>query len=404
MAVDSARADVDHDFVVDGVLHRREIRWAVIRHAERADVAFETGEEQDEYSDFPSDTTITSRGRLQAFTVGKDLSGDAWDVVIASPYFRCVQTAVEICKVAKCDLIIDAGWSEVGRLGGETRPMSTLAEYASAHGVPLRNPVEPCGVLPDDEESEMAAHARFGRCALTYLDRARRARTNFLVVSHGGALLACAQLFPNLRRAVLNHVDYCAHVLGALHVEKVEPEVVSTDYLLKQVSLVGTKHISFTPGEWSTAEPRYVRRVSSFSSEGSEIFFGLHPTLEPNGDSEPSVDGDDDRSTSGHSAGAPDPVSPRPLPVSPRHQQVARPKPDLKLRSKLFIRRSQEKSQELGAKSESDGVAINVRDHLGVVLEAAAESLLISSRGLVASVHDDTSPKLPTSRPVLTVF
>jgi hypothetical protein len=237
-----------------------------------------------------------------------------------------------------------------------------------------------------------AAHARFGRYTLTYLDRARRAHTNFIVVTHGGALLACAQLLPDLRQAVIHEVGFCAHILGTLRIERVETEEVrSTAQLRKQVGYVGTKGIALTPGQWSAEEPRYAQRFTklrprassseSCSSSGSEIVFGASPvrgqSTNPYSDDESSLEDETDGDGRSPSAGSEDrkeapnvapPGRGRSLnskllcsmsvqiPPIPGTEECAPPKPKLLLNSKLFLRRSKEtpKFQHVDS-STSDG-------------------------------------------------
>jgi hypothetical protein len=225
--------------------------------------------------------------------------------------------------------------------------------------VGVRNPAELLGSLPSNDETERSAHGRYMKSALTYLDRARRAHMNFIVVTHAGALVACSQLFAEISRAIIQQVGFCSYLLGGLRIQRVAPEESwSSNYLRKQVSFVGMENITMLPGELSHETPRYVRRnpflrkrnasADSHSSKGSEedIVFGNSPVTYarrkppllppvPADDTESGRDSDvgclcdDEQSSEEDKAAAKKPAEDRKF-----------TKPTLVLQSKLFLRRS----------------------------------------------------------------
>jgi broad specificity phosphatase PhoE len=366
----------DHAYRIPGTWHRNrtELRWAVVRHAERADVSYESIEDLDlEDFRFPADPPITRNGLQTARSLGDDFAeSEKWNVVITSPYLRCVQTAVEICLATHCDMIIDAGWGEVGHLGGDTRTLSELVKYAGDRGVGVRNPAELLGSLPTAEETERSAHGRYMKSALTYLDRARRAHMNFIVVTHAGALLSCSQLFAETSRAVIQQVGFCSYLLGGLRIQRVAPEeAICSNYLRKQVSFLGADNITMLPGALSYETPRYVRRnpflrkrdasSDSHGSNGSaeDMVFGNSPIMSPKsarkGDMlppprlEPADDNESGRSSDvgsldvGQSSEEDEADETKPA----QDQKLTQPK--LVLRSKLFLRRSESLKSAPGA-------------------------------------------------------
>jgi broad specificity phosphatase PhoE len=165
--------------------------------------------------------------------------------VICSPFLRCVQTAVEICKATGAPLIIDQGWGEVrfhemveaecNKQQELNRPYQYLAAYVAEHGVKLRNPDAPCGndwnrTTP---ETLQDARVRYARKFVIGLDRAMLSQTSFIVVSHGESLPACIQLFPDYRGSEVVSTPFCGMVVGRLEQSSTSRRRSTTESLEK---------------------------------------------------------------------------------------------------------------------------------------------------------------------------
>jgi broad specificity phosphatase PhoE len=209
-----------------------EIRSALVRHGERADSCWDSDWcFSTDAREYPLDPPLTENGLQQARETGQRLQRQSpdggWNVVIASPYYRCVQTALQICVVTGADLLIDQSWGEVhsaevadvfgadGEKRSYVRPYEEIARMAAAHQVQLRNPNKPCG-CPVQRESTQEARIRYARKFLTYLERALLSRRSFIVVSHGEAFPGCCPLFPQLRESDVTDAPFCAFLLGSL--------------------------------------------------------------------------------------------------------------------------------------------------------------------------------------------
>lgn len=210
-----------------------ELRCAVVRHAERADACWQsnwcmTGDA----AAYPFDPPLTAAGIEQAQACGARLRQleqphEGWKRVICSPFLRCVQTGVEICKATGASLIIDQDWGEVRfpdmidgavRNEGVMRTYEFLARYVAQEGVKLQNPGAPCGSAWDakDPETIQAARERYARKFVVCLDRAMLSRTNFIVVTHGESLPSCLGLFPEYRGSEVISTPFCGMVVGRL--------------------------------------------------------------------------------------------------------------------------------------------------------------------------------------------
>jgi broad specificity phosphatase PhoE len=166
-----------------------------------------------------------------------------WNAVICSPFLRCIQTAVEICKVTGASLIIDEGWEEVRfreMLEAETtkqqrltRPYQALAGYIAKEGVKLRNPDGPCGSDWNrlDVETLQDARVRFAKKFCVCLDRAMLSQTSFIVVSHGESVSGCLPLFPEHRDTEVVSAPFCAMVVGRLEQPFIGRKRSATDSL-----------------------------------------------------------------------------------------------------------------------------------------------------------------------------
>jgi hypothetical protein len=145
-----------------GVIARWQARtlpqqlFAVARHCERADgvYAFVNGERwtcTEDFARWPVDPPLSDAGLEAAVDMGQHLrrasaaQGSAVHVVVSSPYFRCLQTAVEVCKALGpgARLLVDRSLGEIygPSVMGQTeplcavRPMEDLQAYCRSTGV-----------------------------------------------------------------------------------------------------------------------------------------------------------------------------------------------------------------------------------------------------------------------------
>lgn len=207
---------------------------AVVRHGERLDAAdpgLWWGTKEGKA--YPFDCPLTSHGAKQAYDAGVVLKnlGCAVDLVVSSPYHRCVQTALVIARVFRAELAIDAELGEVygpRTMGGDDanppkrRSIEEVLEFvqSKADGVVLHkegNSLEFLGVAPDWPETLEEARIRFVCRIETYIERSTRLRRNFILVTHGDAVAATAAIL--LRSCVnavpgntVTKVNYCGLV------------------------------------------------------------------------------------------------------------------------------------------------------------------------------------------------
>jgi broad specificity phosphatase PhoE len=216
---------------------RKELRCAIVRHGERADTCWESDWPfSDDAKAYPYDPPLTSVGHDQAKACGERLvklsvpgADDSWPTTISSPFFRCVQTAVEICRATGAPLLIDENWGEVRfseffnadagvQISGLTRTPQFLAAYVHGKGVTLLNADAPGGKERTDfrPETRPGARDRYAKAFVGCLDRAILSQSSFIVVSHGESLPACFPLFPDYHEADVVAVPHCGMVVGRL--------------------------------------------------------------------------------------------------------------------------------------------------------------------------------------------
>lgn len=187
----------------------------VMRHSERLDFADEEAWFQHPDSRiYPMDPPITSRGKSLAKVQGRMLAeilenaGTAVDVIITSPYIRCVQTAVAVREVlpsrrgGQVPIVIDSEVSEVGiykkpsgisdpRLlrshldfCSRRRSFPEVAKIDDLLGVELLNNDAFVGISPPFPEQRRAAHLRGLYRFSEWLERGRQTQLNFLIITH----------------------------------------------------------------------------------------------------------------------------------------------------------------------------------------------------------------------------
>jgi broad specificity phosphatase PhoE len=196
--------------------------FAVVRHTERSDGDFEALDPT-----FPCDPTLSKRGKINAGKVASELSlrmdTSSPLTVVCSPFMRCVETGIEICKVFGCDMIIDQAWGEVmspDLFGGDTiaehltRELEALVALASQASVEVKNKTEFLGEKTAYPETVEAARIRYGKAFQSYLERLQSTGWSFIAVTHGEALPVCLSFFEN-PPALMGRVPYGAYLTGS---------------------------------------------------------------------------------------------------------------------------------------------------------------------------------------------
>eukprot|EP00929_Paragymnodinium_shiwhaense_P017949 TRINITY_DN12784_c0_g2_i2.p1 TRINITY_DN12784_c0_g2~~TRINITY_DN12784_c0_g2_i2.p1 ORF type:complete len:771 (+),score=144.97 TRINITY_DN12784_c0_g2_i2:292-2604(+) len=234
---------------------------AVVRHCERADSVSGMIDGQrwyatEDYKQYPLDPPLSDAGLIAAADLADKLAGFVDDVsftrkatdgsgsvnsmqsfrssgsllssedeavpqigvVVTSPYFRCLQTAVAICEqFPNALLLVDNAMGEVygpsvmgsAQPGANMlRPAKDAVEYCRSRGIAGRARV--VGKWPEWPEDLRSARSRFAQRYLSYLHRSVRTRKNFVIVTHGDGLAAVLSLMPSHRNYFIEEVDYGA--------------------------------------------------------------------------------------------------------------------------------------------------------------------------------------------------
>jgi broad specificity phosphatase PhoE len=269
-----------------------QIRFGLVRHGERADSIFDNDEDWTQSPDarsYPLDPPLTAQGHEQARVTGETLrQAGEWQVVVSSPFLRCIDTAIEICGVTGAELLIDEEFrefetEEVSQEFSDepgSRPYGFLVEHCRKRGVAVRNPDAPCGAVDEAHDDR----SRFARRFFVYLERARLLHTNFVVVTHGSAFPVVCDMLPQFRDQEVKSVPYCALVLGSLRLtadeqerdDAVIDEASGTSETVEVLSLL--KRVAVTYSNIDGSSPVTGRR-GSFLARLSRPFFTRRGSL-----------------------------------------------------------------------------------------------------------------------------
>ena len=209
---------------------------AVLRHAEREDSIWDSAWHGTEDAKLhPADCPITSKGLLEARRMAEKLRqfGD-FGIIVASPYLRCVQTAVVIAEELDLVVLLD---QELGEVYGPVvfGEASAHKKFPSGRACRSRKELHRALVhwaqqLPSDFSRSPAARVcwkrilgkaplwgerlpearlRYARRFLTYLSRSRRAQKNVLMVSHGHMIQTGLKVLPATAADEVASVRYC---------------------------------------------------------------------------------------------------------------------------------------------------------------------------------------------------
>jgi len=206
------------------------IAVAVMRHGERLDAVDPVGWYHSAAGrKYPFDCPLSSRGRMQVGAVAREMaqqSSGNFSYVVSSPYVRCVETAVEVCRALQLPMCIDRQLGEVfgPACFGEWSapgPLRRSAEDVAACVPPdLRrlSPVDCIGQEPSWPESIEDARLRMVARVEQYAEWAARLEgVNFVLVTHGDCVGSCLTLalargVPTAEK-VVEKVDYCGYAL-----------------------------------------------------------------------------------------------------------------------------------------------------------------------------------------------
>lgn len=218
---------------------------ALVRHAERADDAWaensDTWVGSEDFHRWPIDPPLSAKGLETAQSlpdrlrnVAEGAGADTYHVVVSSPYFRCIQTAVEICRGLgpQVPLLID--W-ELGEIYGPSvmgdrepvtsvRPFQRVKQYCASKRVNLRP--KPVGRWPQWPEEVNQSRSRFVQRFLRYVHRSSTARRNFIIVTHADAVAAGLSVIPSCSNKRVEKVEY-AGLFAAWRSGKAAADAVS---------------------------------------------------------------------------------------------------------------------------------------------------------------------------------
>jgi len=208
---------------------RPQFGVAVVRHAERADEAWDSRWLHTEESKrHPFDPPITAKGCQQAEQVARVLYGaGGFHRVVSSPYLRCVQTALVIAE--RLDLPVELD-HELGEIYGPTifgqepasRPWRSHEELKRALGDLLGAghpslaricPDSLAGRMPQWPEAPCEARRRCASSFQRYVQQARETEWGCVLVSHTYMVQASLSAFPPTSAWTLASIGYCATLM-----------------------------------------------------------------------------------------------------------------------------------------------------------------------------------------------
>eukprot|EP00438_Fugacium_kawagutii_P014097 Skav211546 [mRNA] locus=scaffold871:34706:45873:- [translate_table: standard] len=152
-----------------------------------------------------------------------------FDVIVSSPFLRCLQTALILAKKFGTNVLID---QELGEVMGppvfETEPplpprpwsnlQKTLKESEASSNVhSALRAGRFMGKQPQWAETLQQARLRYVKRYLDYLRRSRHTKRNFLLVTHGHMVQACATVLPAGQHRKVVSVDYCGAAVAGFH-------------------------------------------------------------------------------------------------------------------------------------------------------------------------------------------
>lgn len=207
--------------------------FVVMRHSERLDLADrDAWFRQPDAQKWPGDGPITENGRQ----IARDKTGQLLqavpnhdiDLIISSPYHRCVQTAVEaknVLQQSKSDgadipLIIDLGSVEynvappkgtseaIEKKLRQRRTFDEVSAFPDLEGISLANKGGFAGSQPKFWEDQITAHIRGVSRFQSWIEYGNKTGQNILVVSHQDLVHAFLAVASGAE-ARIQYVHYC---------------------------------------------------------------------------------------------------------------------------------------------------------------------------------------------------
>lgn len=273
--------------------------FAVVRHAERADVlgASVDGAEwtlSDDFTKWPQDPPLSDAGIDAAQDIAKRLHNHLLDdrdlteqanpvVIITSPYQRCYQTAAEVSLRFGCSSIsVDPDLAEIfgpsimGPVEPETptRPDLEILEICMKRGVCCSFPYRG-STMPEWPEERRSAQRRFARCFMKHVDDAIATGTSVILVSHSTCVSSVLSLIPSHRMYEVEKVDYGGFFVAqqvahdGLHGHREGlAGIVSAPGGLR-LRCVLTQHVAFQQSAVGSSPTRFLQRVSRLLADDS---------------------------------------------------------------------------------------------------------------------------------------
>jgi len=208
--------------------------FGVVRHTERADAPWARlgGDwwfKSEDFEAWPMDPPLSDSGIEAAEGIGAKFcelaqeQGCSVHVVVSSPYFRCVQTAVEICRKigSGVRMLVDL---DLGEVFGPcvmspdeplqtVRPKEELLAYCRRRGVDCSSTL--LGRWPEWPESMVAARVRFIGTFLAYLRRSVSTLRNFVIVTHADGVGSMLSMMPSIGDNTIEKVEYGGMVFAS---------------------------------------------------------------------------------------------------------------------------------------------------------------------------------------------
>ncbi|CAE7219836.1 unnamed protein product [Symbiodinium natans] len=161
---------------------------------------------------WPYDPPLSDAGLAASEQLGVKLHravcelGAELNVVITSPYLRCVQTAACICKAfgKRTKLLIDNSLGEIygpcimqdEEPASPVRPLQQSADFCHSQGVTTLEVRKILGKWPVWPETLKGARQRFAARFVDYVKRGYAVHRNFMIVSHADCVGGALALIP----------------------------------------------------------------------------------------------------------------------------------------------------------------------------------------------------------------
>eukprot|EP00928_Gymnodinium_smaydae_P002225 TRINITY_DN10788_c0_g1_i1.p1 TRINITY_DN10788_c0_g1~~TRINITY_DN10788_c0_g1_i1.p1 ORF type:complete len:414 (-),score=63.90 TRINITY_DN10788_c0_g1_i1:141-1382(-) len=232
---------------------------ALVRHADRLDRTPEW-KTYEEASMYPNDTPLNADGHVNASKVGNELakSGTTFDMIVSSPFLRCVETASRIAEVLKLPVMLDCSVGEIfddSYMTGGAEKLKGVRQHRPLEDITRRMKeafpsvdylcdgnglIHMDGTPPFYPEPFSDARVRFQQAFEDIVLSAADELKSVIVVSHGDALSSVMNILRD--DVAIKQVGYCGYGLcsrsvnvieeGAAHIRTGLPVYTDTDWQL----------------------------------------------------------------------------------------------------------------------------------------------------------------------------